>query len=164
MDIKVTKPVKPVIHKSVFEIRHDWMFGDADGDGSETIFLPKSKEAELPEFLSLLEKLKLAYPNGKGGYDGYGWVPGIWKYSDSDFIPDTITEEEAEEAKEASGIYLETPHGGFDGEEPSFQSYTIFYWDENGVQHHVEVAFTQEEKDLFQKEINAARKQRGAFY
>ena len=153
MLIKKTTPVAAPVFKNQFEINTEWMFGDADGDGEVILRVDDANERFLPEFFKFLERLEYAHSDGKGGYDGYEWVPGATYFSDWEFC-DGPEEEEVE----TGGICLSYPHGGSDGEIPSFEGYTIFHYDNDGVKRNVEVVFSPEEADELRKETNAAEK------
>ena len=112
------------------------MYGDADGYGSEIIFIDKDNSF-LERFINFLDDCEKAYPNGRFGYDDYNSdvVPDYWLFSED--YDKELTEEE-EKLRKSVNFYLNwhiDPSG--DGIMSTFEGYKITFFDDHGVEHKV---------------------------
>lgn len=136
MKITIGDPIKPESHKNEYKIVVNFMYGDADGHGSEIIFIDKDNSF-LERFINFLDDCKKAYPNGRGGYNNYNSdvVPDYWLFCDD--YDKELTEEE-EDLLKSVDFYLNwhyDPSG--DGIMSTFNDYKITFFDEHGVEHKV---------------------------
>ncbi|MEB9469509.1 hypothetical protein P4J10_23230 [Bacillus cereus] len=139
MELTIKEKVINISYLNAYVVECEAMYGDADGWGEVEVggFTRGKDEHLLKEFLEFCERMKNAYPNGRGGYDDYGHVEGYDKW----FYADNLTTEEFErlpkKVQELSTYWLNDPQG--DGMEATFKDYEVFYYDESGIKHNVEV-------------------------
>jgi hypothetical protein len=135
MEITIGDPIKPEVHKNEYKVVVKFMYGDADGYGSEEIFIDKD-DPILERFINFLNDCEKAYPSGRSGYDNYDSdiVPDYWLFAEDD--KELNDEEEA--LRKTSDIYLYwhyDPSG--DGIMASFNGYKITFFDAHGIEHKV---------------------------
>lgn len=115
------------------------MYGDADGYGKVEVggFKKNQDEVLLWNFLETCERLVSEYPYGRGGGDDYNHVEGFNKWFDADMMSDEEYHSLSERVKSLTTGWLLDPTS-FEGAQASFESFKVFYYDENGVKHNVE--------------------------
>lgn len=138
MNIKIGKRLNQPKHKNQFKIVVNFMYGDADGYGEETLFVDKD-DKNLERFLKFLNNCYKAYPGGRGGCDDYDseTVEDYWLFCD-DYDYDMSEEEEKERNENTISLDWQIEPNGF-GNMASYDGYDITFFDENSIEHHVDV-------------------------
>lgn len=138
MKIEIENAIN-IKYKNMYVVECEAMYGDADGYGSLEVggFIKGQDEAHLEDFLLFCERMKNAYPRGRGGYDDYNHIEGFDKWFDADNLSDEEYQSLPERVKILSTYWLNDPQG--DGMQASFKGYKVFYYNENGVKHHTTV-------------------------
>ena len=133
-----------------FEIVIDTYHGDMDGYAT-VVAGPfpgnnrKSREA-MTSLLETLQRMKDAYPNGRGGGSEYGYenVEGFnaWfgegESKDGEELPDPHSE-----LADAFEFFLEWPTEPYEGNDNSVWKFSIFYYDENLAQYAVDFTLSE---------------------
>jgi hypothetical protein len=139
--IKLGKIIKPIKRKDVYKFEVKFMYGDADGYGSEIIYVEKNNPY-LERFIDFLDNCEKAYPNGRGGYDDYNdkVVKDWWLFAMDYWNGDESEEERKEKERESEecGIFLRwhmDPCG--DGIMASYEWTNITFFNEYGVEFEV---------------------------
>jgi len=138
MEIKILRPIKPEVHKNEYKVVVSFMYGDADGYGTEEIFIDKD-DPLLERFINFLDDCEKAYPSGRGGCDDYNSdiVPDYWLFAED--YDKELTDEE-EKLRESVDFYLEwhcDPDGY--GNMSSFDGYEITFFNEQGIEHNIRI-------------------------
>lgn len=116
---QATKPK----YRGKFVVTVTFMYGDADGSGSEEIVFDKTQERELIDFLNFLGRCASAYPGGRGGSDEYDHIEGWDKW---------VNEETHDEALP----WLEwQADPTYDGSTASFRGATVCWYNPEGVKY-----------------------------
>lgn len=71
-------------YRNKYVVTVEFMYGDADGDGTEQVAFGPNQKDLLMEFLNFLSRCANAYPNGRCGGDDYNHVEGWGKWVDYD--------------------------------------------------------------------------------
>jgi len=130
----------PVENKHIpnsFELSITTMFGDADGYDTFTIgpFIQGADDGALTHLLTVMEGAAKAFPNGRSGGGGYEYdiVPGFayWFGYDDDGDGDVVDAYLSRNELELD--WPTDPYG--DGDEQSFDSAALFFYDATGVVH-----------------------------
>ncbi len=124
----------------VYMVEIETMYGDADGWGKiEVGGFPPTEEGEklLVDQLDTLERMGMAYPNGRGGGDDYNHVEGFDRW----FNCDDILEDEwiamPELLRELSTDWEYSPDGY--GHQAGYEGYDIFFYDISGKKFKVDM-------------------------
>lgn len=118
-----------------YEVKITFMEGDADGYQYKTIrFKNDGKQTDhMIEFLNFLARCSVAYPNGKGGYDGFDHVDGYEKFVDWEFC-DTDYDYDPKYTQ-----LMNWPRF-YDGDcSTDFECAEVFYYNPQGVKFKVEL-------------------------
>lgn len=73
---------KIVEHNNKYKVHVTFMEGDADGYQHENVYFKLGEEEDLIDFMNFMSRCAVAYPHGKGGYDGYEHVEGYDKWTE----------------------------------------------------------------------------------
>lgn len=124
---------------NAYVVECEAMYGDADGEGILEVggFAKGKDEIYLEDFLGFCERMKVAYPHGRGGYDDYNHIEGFDKWFDADNLADEDYHALPEKVKFLSTYWLNDPQG--DGMQASFEGYKVFYYDEQGIKYNTSV-------------------------
>lgn len=159
--------------RDCFAVNINVYSGDADGyDAFRVLGFKRNQDEDLLEsILNVIQKVKAAYPNGRGGDDHLkDKVPGfsIWfdeyRFDDEEeeyYFPKDKSEERYLEILSSRVIefkersfdlytksFVDSKKGYWPGDvslvnysssEASYSSHSVTYFDENGVEHKVEV-------------------------
>lgn len=156
-EVKIGEPVKgPENPKDSFVITATAGYGDADGSDDLTFAVIPNKPEYMPyleEAIDFCERMKAYFPHGMGGDDTYVGIEGGDKWLG--FEPDSSMysyelDEDDEEKPEISPIYRELTacnyYEGWPGDpmtggqsDASFSGYVVRYFDNDGVEHEVEI-------------------------
>lgn len=141
MELKVSGVAEKQQYKDCYVVECEAMYGDADGYDTLTFGGFYRHQVEiLKDLVVVCERMKNAYPNGKGGKDYYdeSTVEGYNRW----FNQDNLSQEEydalPEKQKWMADYWLNDPTG-FDDTEAKFEDYNIYYYDADGVKYNVEV-------------------------
>lgn len=121
MKINIREVVKSKKLKNVYVFKITTMEGDADDYHKFTIKVDNEKDVKkLIRYCKVLEK---AYPNGKGGCDDY---------DDLEFFPE----------------WFGDSWFSYEDMINSFESWKLFYYDENGDKHKVDYKLSKKDKKI----------------
>lgn len=119
MKISILDPVseKPV-YRDEFVVTAT--AGSSNGDEEQVLLgrfgNDKESKKKLKEMLRLCERMKDAYPQGRGGEDFYSIVPGYTELIEEIWPGDPMSDYEVE---------------------ADFNGYVVFYYDSEGIKHAV---------------------------
>lgn len=118
--IIASQSIKPR-YRDKFVVTVNFMYGDADGSGSEEIEFDKNQEPELIDFLNFLGRCAAAYPGGRGGSDDYDHIEGWDKWVNEETHDETLP-------------WLEWQHDPTcDGATASFRGASVVWYNTEGV-------------------------------
>lgn len=120
MEFKYIESIE-IAPKSCYVIEVDTMEGDADDYHRFTLYFAENEIEELKERIIQCEVLSLAYPNGKGGYDGF---------DELDFFE----------------YHFRDDWYCYEGCWDSFDGYSVVYYDENSKKFNVDISLSEEDK------------------
>jgi hypothetical protein len=117
-----------------FVVKIETMIGDADGEGLIEVgpFEKDKEEHLLEELIKLCIKLSRAYPNGRGGDDGYNHIEGFEKWF-SEYCDEEENQEEIEHLTEFNWPTDPQTWG-----QQGYKSYEIIYI-KNGIEYPVTI-------------------------
>ncbi|MNJ90173.1 hypothetical protein D3C87_77670 [compost metagenome] len=116
ISLRIGKPVnkkKPPIN--IYEVKVAIMHGD--GDHYNDINFQSKNEEEIIQFIDLFDRMIKEYPHGRGGGDNYDHLDNFEKLTKESW-PWDITSDDTH---------------------ASIQGYDVFYYNELGIKHQVEV-------------------------
>lgn len=136
MELKISKgkKVKKPQYKNQYKIVLNYMYGDADGDGTDEIYIDEDNE-DTERFIEFLENWLKAYKNGRGGSDDYSEdVVKDWDY---------FTDEEGtydDDNNRTKKIWVEY-HKDPQTQDmwATLETYEITFFDANGDEYEVKV-------------------------
>lgn len=140
MNFEVTIGEKVKTPTNCYIVECKAMYGDADGYGQLDYgeFKFGRDEDILVEFIEFCERMKNAYPHGRGGYDDYDHIEGFYKWFNQDDMDNDEWETMDERIKKFCNFYwLRDPQG--DGMQASFKGYKVFHYDVTGAKFNVTV-------------------------
>lgn len=138
---------------NTYEVEVSTYFGDADGY-DKVVVGPITNVESLTDLIETLDRVDAEYPHGRGGGEEYSYqnVPGFYSWfgdslveSSDDYYtayPD-ITVDYAtylEHLALVEGREANWPYDPFTYSEQSLESYKVFYYDADCVQHVVTVS------------------------
>jgi hypothetical protein len=164
MIIRVGDPVPDTHVPHSFEVEVTAMFGD--GDGYETVVVgpfpadhPKAGAA-ITSLVETLQRMEVAYPNGRGGGDydvdtynhveGYeAWFGGFRSDTEEAYLAETRSQFSYEEFLkhdflEEFSVYPDWPRDPYAYNQGSFESFAVFYYDTNRVKYTVAISADSE--------------------
>ena len=142
MELIIKKKTEDTVLKNVFVIVVTMMHGDADGYTTGEVIIPKEKETLAKDAIAMLEEM-LALP-WNGAREAYrkmpnflAWFSGEFLEGYSDYWDSKYTYELWEEMNDYSFDW----DRDFSCEDvlTRCDGYEVFFYDENGVKHEVEV-------------------------
>lgn len=139
MKIEIKDKIINENHTDSYVVECKAMYGDADGYGKVEIggFKKNQDEDLLQDLIKTCESLVSEHLYGRGGSDVYGHVEGFNKWFDADMLSDEEYHLLPDRVKSLTTDWLLDPVG-LGETKASFESFKVFYYDENGVKHNVE--------------------------
>lgn len=119
-DIVIGKQASRTKHRNKFVVTIQFMYGDADGSGTEIVVFKETEKPLVIEFLNFLARCGNAYPGGRGGCDDYNHVEGWDKWCSG-------------ECEENIPQLDWQGDPACDGAQASFRGATMFWYNSEGV-------------------------------
>jgi hypothetical protein len=136
--ITIGKKIRPVERKKAYKFVINFMYGDADGEGTEEVYVDKDNPY-LEKFITFLKDCKEAYPRGRDGYSCHynsEKIKNYWLFCETG---DELTDKQFEEIEEC-GISLDWQYDPTnEGYQASFEGYEVTYFDEDGQEYEVKI-------------------------
>ena len=127
MEIKIQSPV--IGPKNVWKVEVSYMYGDADGWGSDDYIFREEDKKKLSDFILLLEKCSHA------GSQEYSFVPGWDEFFGDE---DSVNYKFYGHTDPQNNEYLACIDG-----------YSVYHYDKDGIASSVSITFTENEKKMF---------------
>lgn len=143
MKFKIKEQVMPK-YKDSFVVKIKVMHGDADGYSELEVsgFRGNCQKSKLhmEDLIQTLKEMEAEYPHGRGGFDTYDHLEGFPKWFGGEILDEHRDWYEDLEDWEQKMYWSDWPLSpdGY-GTQASFESYSVYYYDENGVKYYVEV-------------------------
>lgn len=117
----------PGVPRHGFYFKLEYMYGDANGHADRIIGpFPAERKDLVLEFANVCQGMLDAYPEGKGGFEGYEDVPKYEAYFNEDFDPDE--DDPDQEVRDTVGAETEyVPDGS--GCVASLTGFSCYYQD-----------------------------------
>jgi len=135
IEIEVGKPLKKIQYQNEFKVLVKFRYSDA----SEVVMVDAADMFQLKKFIKMLDDCLDAYPEGKGVLDTYNHVENFWLYVET---YDSLSHEQQaqlDEMAEGAEIYLEWRIDPDEGDQHQIDSYTLTFFDSNGIEREVEI-------------------------
>jgi len=122
MKINIGNVITEEQRKDLFVFEVKTMEGDADDYHEFEMFANKDELKKVKKLIRYLKVLEKSYPNGKGGCDGFDELDFFEEWFEDDWY-------------------------SYEGIIDSFESWKLFFYDENGIKHSVSYELSQKDRD-----------------
>ena len=122
MRINIGKAITDETRTNLFVFVVKTMQGDADDYHEFEMFANKDENKKVKKLIRYLKVLEKSYPNGKGGCDGFNRLDFFQEWFADDWY-------------------------SYEGLVDEFESWKLFFYDEDGIKHSVSYELSQNDQD-----------------